>query len=346
MNKLWKWTGIVGGVFLALSFSVLLVYSATKPIVYTEDLEDEELEEEVQIGNLLEFTPTEETEIYLEFLPDTRLENIQISEDMSRNELFVDILDVKSLERVLATLEGNETLLAHAAWQKNEVGIRITLFLRDFYAYTYRWEENKLYLGLEKPRDKYTYIVAVNAAHGGSNTGNEVNGVKEKNVTLAVAKEVRKLLQEETVGVFLVRKDDSNLSAHKRAAYVMNLKPDLVLDLHCNVNGENERQFGTEIYYNEEYYWPDFTNAQFADQMERVLVEHIQGKANGIFPDTERKYPMIHLLEVPAISVELGYLTNKQEGKLLEQQSYYELLAQGLQLGTKEILENMDSKAQ
>jgi len=47
------------------------------------------------------------------------------------------------------------------------------------------------------------------------------------------------------------------------------------------------------------------------------------------------------MVEVPAVSVEMGYLTNKQEANLLKKGNYQEKIALGIYDGILEIKEKM-----
>lgn len=191
-----------------------------------------------------------------------------------------------------------------------------------------------------KEKDDYDFVVLVNAAHGGENEGNVVNELQEKKITLAVGKELEKLSVEE-VGIFLIRQEDTDISNESRAELIKEIAPDLVVDLHVNADAVNERTQGTSVVYNEDFYRPEMTNVKMADIMERNLVTEIHGKALGVFGDSQNKYPLLSMVEVPAISVEMGYLTNKQEAGLLKKGNYQEKIALGIFKGILEIKEKL-----
>lgn len=191
-----------------------------------------------------------------------------------------------------------------------------------------------------KEKDDYDFVVLVNAAHGGDNEGNVVNELQEKKITLAVGKELERLSVEE-VGIFLIRQEDTDISNESRAELIKKIAPDLVVDLHVNADAVNERTQGTSVVYNENFYRPGMTNVKVADIMERNLVAEIHGKALGIFGDSQSKYPLLSMVEVPAVSVEMGYLTNKQEAGLLKKGNYQEKIALGIFKGILEIKEKL-----
>lgn len=192
-----------------------------------------------------------------------------------------------------------------------------------------------------KEKEQYGFVVLINAAHGGDNKGNVVNDLQEKKITLAVGKKLEELSEESKIGLFLIRQEDIDISNENRGQLIETIQPDLVVDLHVNADPANERTQGTSMVYNEIFYRPGMTNARVADIMERKLVEEIEGKALGIFGDRENKYPLLSLIRVPAVSVEMGYLTNKQEADLLKKDSYQKKIAKGIFQGILEIKEEM-----
>lgn len=192
-----------------------------------------------------------------------------------------------------------------------------------------------------KEKVNYEFVVLVNAAHGGDNKGNVVNELQEKKITLEVGKELEKLGEESGIGIFLIRQEDTDISNESRAGLIEIIEPDFVVDLHVNADASNERTQGTSVVYNDVFYRPGMTNARAADMVERSLVTKIEGKALGIFGDSQNKYPLLSMVKVPAVSVEMGYLTNKQEADLLKKDNYQKKIALGIFEGIKKIKEEM-----
>ncbi len=190
-------------------------------------------------------------------------------------------------------------------------------------------------------KDKYNFVVLINAAHGGENQGNAVNELQEKQITLEVGMALEEMSVESGIGFFMIRQDDIDISNENRAKMIEKVQPDVVVDLHVNADPDNERTFGTSVIYNDRFYRPGMTNAKMADIVERNLVTEIQGKALGIFGDSQNKYPLLTMIKVPAVSVELGYLTNKQEAGLLKKEKYQKKIAQGIYKGIQEVRKEM-----
>jgi len=90
--------------------------------------------------------------------------------------------------------------------------------------------------------------VALDPGHGGSDPGAiGPAGVKEKDVTLAIAKKVAPTLAREGVQVVLTRDDDRFVSLEERTARANSFNADLFLSIHCNA-AENHNKRGVETY--------------------------------------------------------------------------------------------------
>ena len=68
------------------------------------------------------------------------------------------------------------------------------------------------------------------------------------------------------------------------------------------------------------------------------IAEEVYGKANGIYAAYD-KQPAILNTMVPAVEIEIGYLTNKKEAELLKDEEYQQRIAQGIYEGIMEAKE-------
>jgi len=90
--------------------------------------------------------------------------------------------------------------------------------------------------------------VVLDPGHGGRDPGAiGVNGLQEKDVNLAVARQVARRLQDRGVEVFLTRQGDSFLELEDRAAMANRLRPDLFVSLHAD-SAANGAASGFPVY--------------------------------------------------------------------------------------------------
>ncbi|MDE5790946.1 MAG: N-acetylmuramoyl-L-alanine amidase, partial [Muribaculaceae bacterium] len=80
------------------------------------------------------------------------------------------------------------------------------------------------------------FIVVIDAGHGGHDTGAIDNGVKEKDINLAVAKRLQEDIQKRLKGVKVVmtRSNDSFVTLQGRAEIANRNRADLFISIHTN----------------------------------------------------------------------------------------------------------------
>jgi N-acetylmuramoyl-L-alanine amidase len=90
--------------------------------------------------------------------------------------------------------------------------------------------------------------VALDPGHGGSDPGAiGPSGVREKDVTLAIARKIAPVLAREGMQVVLTRDDDRFVSLEERTARANSFGADLFVSVHCNA-AENRGKRGVETY--------------------------------------------------------------------------------------------------
>ena len=92
--------------------------------------------------------------------------------------------------------------------------------------------------------------VVLDPGHGGEALGTQgVKGTLEKEITLAVSRRLRTLIESRLgLKVFLTREDDRTLSADERSAFANNHHADVFLSIHAN-SAVRPSVRGAEVYY-------------------------------------------------------------------------------------------------
>ncbi|HPX56067.1 MAG TPA: N-acetylmuramoyl-L-alanine amidase [Syntrophales bacterium] len=187
------------------------------------------------------------------------------------------------------------------------------------------------------------YRVLIDPAHGGADAGVSVSSrVKEKDITLAVALSLKKVLEggDRRIKVQLTRTSDKTVSVNERIAMVKAAKPDLMISIHVNA-GFGQEASGYEISFPGQKYMngaaagtpdivKDMEKTQYINGSIR-LAQAIQKNLEGIFPRKGRgirevPVPILTPLYAPSACVELGFLTNRSDkDKLLEKDGQKEI---------------------
>jgi len=208
--------------------------------------------------------------------------------------------------------------------------------------------------------------VIVDAGHGGHDTGAiGPRGVREKDVTLAMARRLAEKLRTQGFQVTLTRTDDRYLKLEERTAMANMARGDLFVSLHTNANPRRDRN-GVETYF------LDVTDDRYARRLaarengsldmeeapkdvQRILTD-LDSKASagasrtlarmvqkeitsrtrqsqGTVRDRGVKNALFYVLlgaRMPAVLVETAFISNRAEEKRLASPAYQQLVADGV----------------
>jgi len=181
-----------------------------------------------------------------------------------------------------------------------------------------------------KPGASGKKVVVIDAGHGDHDPGTTgVTGKKEKDFNLAMALKVGKILEQDpNFEVVLTRSDDTFLELKERAKIANDLKADVFVSIHANSAGSSAAT-GSETYYQRE------ASKSLANVMHKHLVQATGLKDRGV------RYGNFHVIretKMPAVLLEVGYLSNKNDEAALFSESFQQRVAQGIADGIKEYL--------
>lgn len=145
--------------------------------------------------------------------------------------------------------------------------------------------------------------IVIDAGHGGQEPGAVRAGIYEKDITIDIAKRVRKYLQRAGIEVIMTREDDESVSLKQRTEITNVETPNAFVSIHVN-SSENSGVTGLETYY----YTPQ--SKELAKSVHLKIANYINSPDRGI--RTARFY-VIRNTETPAILAEIGYLSNDAE---------------------------------
>lgn len=189
----------------------------------------------------------------------------------------------------------------------------------------------------EKNPAKYT--VVIDSGHGGIDPGKvSVDGAYEKNINLAIAKELQKVLSRNDCEVIMTRESDAGLYQEsdtnkkradmaKRLEIMNGCEADVVVSIHQNSYSDATSK-GAQVFYQAK----SESGKQLATQIQKTLVEqvdtqnHRQVKANN-------DYYLLKNTTSTMVIVECGFLSNPQESQLLQQADYQKKLAEAIGMG-------------
>lgn len=214
--------------------------------------------------------------------------------------------------------------------------------------------------------------VVIDPGHGGKDPGAVDNGVREKDVNLAVGLELQKALTAKGYNVIMTRATDIYLKLQERTDIANNAKADLFVSIHVNALPNKKSMTGFEIYImalptdkdamnlakieNREYVEGKGMDTENVDRKTEMLLRILGDlqQNNKISESTDfaamlynagvrSSLPMRRVAQapffvlrgagMPAVLLEIGFVTNANESQLLMTQPYQQKIATAMSEG-------------
>lgn len=214
--------------------------------------------------------------------------------------------------------------------------------------------------------------VVIDPGHGGKDPGAMDNGVKEKDVNLSVGLELERALTARGFNVVMTRRTDVYLKLQERTDIANNVNADLFVSVHVNALPSKKSMTGFEIYImalptdkdamnlakveNREYVEGRGFDTANVDKRTEMLLRILgdMQQNNKISESTDfasalhragvrNKLPMRRVAQapffvlrgagMPAVLLELGFVTNPIESQLLTRKDYQQKIANAMTEG-------------
>ncbi len=202
-------------------------------------------------------------------------------------------------------------------------------------------------------------LVVLDPGHGGADSGAMAGSVCEKDLTLDIARRVERLLTSRGVATLMTRVGDSYVALADRAALANRAGDAVFVSIHLN-EGVRPVASGVETYFASQQTsgrprlasWLPFLQMISADQpnvQSQSLAGFIQQElvvrthANNRGTKAEQFYVLANVRH-PAVLVEGGFLTNKDDVGKLGDENYREQLAAAISSGIVKYRETLKGR--
>lgn len=182
------------------------------------------------------------------------------------------------------------------------------------------------------PSSGQKYTIVIDPGHGGEDPGaTAVNGRFEKEFTLSMAKTLVTLLEQDPhLQVKMTRNDDTFISTQDsfRPKFANEQHADLYISIHGNTF-DHPSVSGTEsFYYHDE-------SLDFATVIHKHVVQATGFNDRGV---KKANYFVLRETTMPAVLLELGYLTNPGNDERMWTPDFQQSVAAAIYAGIKEYL--------
>ncbi|RKR84794.1 N-acetylmuramoyl-L-alanine amidase [Mucilaginibacter gracilis] len=168
------------------------------------------------------------------------------------------------------------------------------------------------------------FVIVLDAGHGGKETGVAANGLVEKDLNLQLVQQIKAVADERGIKTVLTRTDDKLVSMAERLAP----KGDVFVSVHTNWAPVNDAgATGMRIITSSRNL--EFTQSQnlamaFVTQMAHL--PHLQGVES--FDVVQQNIGVLSKNKLPAVLLEMGYMSNKSDVQYLTDKQYQRNLAE------------------
>jgi len=224
----------------------------------------------------------------------------------------------------------------------------------------------------KRPEPKHDkYVVVIDPGHGGADPGAVANGVMEKNITLALARALRdKMHATGRYNVVMTRDRDYYIKLQDRKEIARKVNADLFISLHAdsidrnNVRGasiytlsekasdgetarlaesENNSGFvaGVDLGHESQEVADILLDLAMREKMNesnmfaKILESSLHVNKVNLLPNSTRSagFAVLKAPDVPSILLEMGFISNSQEAKLLNTSEFREKVSNSILKG-------------
>ena len=293
---------------------------------------------------------------------DNNIRKIEIGEQKGYNEIQISLnnkvdYDVKkreSPERLVVDVRGLENYNKKlnlpektGIIKKVDFGpydkdvVRFEFILENYYGHVVNSDNKSKNLSIklwnsrqEDKKEDLSDLIVIDPGHGGFDPGAiGANGLQEKEVNLDLALLVREKLKKEGYNVLLTRKTDEYVSLQRRVEIAKKEKARIFVSIHNNSSRKSHTS-GSEVYISQNYKKEDRELAKFINDN---LCNEIKLDDRGLKQDN---FYVIKNTIMPSVLIEVAFLSNPHEEKLLGSSVFLKKAASGISEGILNFLEN------
>lgn len=195
-------------------------------------------------------------------------------------------------------------------------------------------------------------LVIVDAGHGGHDGGAVANNILEKEMSLDLAKRVKRDLLANGVRVVMTRDSDVFLPLEERAAFAAKYDAAAFVSVHLNTDGEGSAAEGIETYFAETKSLSArqllatashsaLDSDEFAAAVQRTVCASTKAQNRGT---KARSYAVVAQAACPAVLVECGFITSENESAKLKREAYRDQVASGIAQGVALFLQTQTAQ--
>jgi N-acetylmuramoyl-L-alanine amidase len=168
-------------------------------------------------------------------------------------------------------------------------------------------------------------LVVIDPGHGGKDSGAPgLGGLLEKDVVLPISTKLARILEQNGIQVVLTRDADFFVELQGRVDIAKRVNATLFVSIHANSVDNRSDVNGLEVYYYDSGY-------ALAETVRQTILQNISTLNNR--GTRKARFYVLRKNTMPAILVETGYMTGREDNPRLGSPEYQSLMAEGIASG-------------
>lgn len=186
-------------------------------------------------------------------------------------------------------------------------------------------------------------VVVLDPGHGGEDTGARGHGLVEADVVLDLALRLEGRLSASGVTAVLTRGTDQSPTTDERVRLAEEVAADVLLSLHCDTNGNGSDTIGSDESTAGAgsaaqgvacFYWGDErvgTRSPVGARLAGLVQREVLARTDLVDCRTHpRTWDLLRLTRMPAVRVELGYLSDAGDARRLADPAFRDTCAEAI----------------
>ncbi|MBD2461759.1 N-acetylmuramoyl-L-alanine amidase [Oscillatoria sp. FACHB-1407] len=171
-------------------------------------------------------------------------------------------------------------------------------------------------------------LVMIDPGHGGSDPGAiGIEGLREKDVVLAIARQVATVLTQNGLRTAMTRSGDEDLELNPRVRIAEQARANLFVSIHANaISLDRPEVNGLETYH----YPGSSRSATLAQAIQTSILNTIQIRDRGV---RQANFYVLKNTSMPAVLVEVGFVTGQEDAVNLARSDYQSRMAEAIARG-------------
>lgn len=279
-------------------------------------------------------------QLRLELPSNSSKEDVQVNNDYVTRTVEIQIKGAAADYLVRYPMIGKSDHIEDLNYFADGEGGTLELSMEHVYELSLDWQEQYLYIDFIEPKDLYDRLVVIDAGHGAKMPGAIVNGVQEKDIDLAIARQLKQLFDQasdESIGVYYTRLDDTDPAFEDRSGLANDIGANLFVSVHSNSYSSSGRVNGTAVLYDEKKNAEGNSSKRLADILLQKTTQALGSKNMGLVAGNN--IYVVRSSEAPSALIEVGFMTNPKELANLTDENYQKKCARAIYEGILQALE-------